>query len=90
MGKINVKRINFLDGRKTRLGGMACCIAGILKAASIFYPLLDKVADGMFYIGLGAIGMGIWSRFVHVFYNTPGSIVNLRSPKITPKHTRSG
>jgi hypothetical protein len=87
---ITYKPLRMLDGKKTRIGKWLCVTAGCTKIASAFYPILSNVGDGLFYMGIGLIGLGIYARFCRVFYNTPGGVVNLRQPKITPKTTRSG
>jgi hypothetical protein len=85
-----MKMIEIFQGRKTRIGAFACYLAGGLKIGSIWNPMLDQIAEGLFYIGMGVIGYGIWARLVTIFYRAPEGEMHLRKPKLRAKEVQRG
>lgn len=72
----------YFSGHKTKLGAIACIVSGGLKVAGLWEPMLDRVADGLFYSGVGLCLFGIWARVVSVFYPMPKGKPNYGKPKL--------
>jgi hypothetical protein len=75
----------YFSGHKTKLGAIACIVAGALKVAGLWEPILDRISDGLFYSGVGLCLFGIWARVVSVFYPTPKGKADYNRPKLKAK-----
>lgn len=60
--------MNILTGRKTATGTWFTVIAGGMHIADYWYSLPLQIATGLFMVGAGLIGYGIWSRLTYSFY----------------------